>query len=287
MRLVEFWEDASRHTGVLTESGQVLDLSWLGLADVRGAWGIAADGARRQAVAVLAAHPPSAGLREAGALRWAPPIRPGKILGVGLNYLRHAEATPLGRPDHPVWFMRGPHTLVAHGEPLTEPANSQQLDWEGEVAVVVGAEAYRVRAEDVEQYVVGYTLFNDASVRDYQFRGPQWTLGKNFPGTGACGPWLLTADAMPAEGIALTTWVNGEKVQAGHTRDLLFGVADLLADVSAVMPLAPGDVILTGTPGGVGFTRQPPRFLRPGDICQVDGGGLGILRNPVCKAGEG
>lgn len=284
MRLVEFWEDHGRHLGSLLSEDTLVDLTRLGINISGGAsalyfsplWNVAQDAIKKA---------PRHALRSATSLKWAPPVRPRRIFGVGLNYLRHVETTPLDRPSHPVWFERGVHTLVAHEEPLLMPEQSSQLDWEGEVAVVMGQPTYRIGHDDAMALVAGITLFNDASVRDYQFRGPQWTLGKNFIGTGACGPWLLTPDEWPSDGIVLTTRVNGEIVQTGHTRDLLFDIPALIEDLSAVVPLEAGDMILTGTPAGVGFTRNPPRFLKSGDDCVIQGTGLGQLHN-VVRAGN-
>lgn len=216
-----------------------------------------------------------------------PPIAsPGKILCIGLNYALHTQETDWQQPEHPNVFVRYAHTLVGHGAAILRPRLSTALDYEGEVAVVIGRAAYDVDRDAALEHVGGYCLFNDASVRDIQRRTSQWTLGKNFPATGACGPWLTTADALPpgARGLSLTTRLNDQVMQTGNTNDLIFDVATLIAELSAVMPLAPGDLIVTGTPAGVGFTRQPPVFMRPGDRVCIAVPELGELSNPIADA---
>lgn len=217
-----------------------------------------------------------------------PPVPcPDKILCVGLNYVDHAiEIDPRNLPEYPVFFARFASTLVAHDQPIRRPSVSSQLDYEGEVAVVIGLGGRNIPCEAALSCVAGYALFNEASVRDYQFRTSQWFLGKNFDQTGAFGPELCTVDELPpgARGLRLTTSVNGEIRQEASTSDMLFGVDMLIASLSEAMTLVPGDVIVTGTPSGVGFALTPPRYLRPGDVVEVELEGYGILRNPVADA---
>jgi len=217
-----------------------------------------------------------------------PPVPdPDKIICVGLNYVDHAiEIDPRNLPEHPVFFGRMATTLVAHNAPLLRPRVSHQLDFEGEVAVIVGRGGRLIPREQALEHVAGYALFNEGSVRDYQFRGSQWFLGKNFDGTGGFGPELCTPEELPpgARGLRLTTRVNGELMQEASTVEMLFDVPTLLASLSEAMTLAPGDVIVTGTPSGVGFARTPPFFLKPGDVCEIELEGYGILRNPVADA---
>ncbi|WP_300156825.1 fumarylacetoacetate hydrolase family protein [Solidesulfovibrio sp.] len=223
------------------------------------------------------------------AVRLLPPVPdPGKILCVGLNYVDHAiEVDPRNLPEHPVFFARTASTLVAHDEPIERPAVSHMLDYEGEVAVVIGIGGRNIPREAALASVAGYALFNEASVRDYQFRTSQWFLGKNFDRTGAFGPELCTVDELPpgARGLRLTTAVNGEIMQEAATTDMLFGIDVLIATLSEAMTLCPGDVIVTGTPSGVGFALNPPRYLKPGDVVEVELEGYGVLRNPVTDAG--
>lgn len=213
---------------------------------------------------------------------------PGKILCVGLNYVDHAiEIDPKRLPEHPVFFGRLASTLIGHDAPLLRPRVSRQLDYEGEMAAVIGLGGRHIPPEAALAHVAGYALFNEGSVRDYQFRSSQWFLGKNFDGTGAFGPELCTTDELPpgAKGLRLTTSVNGEIVQETCTSDMLFDVARLVATLSEAMTLAPGDVLVTGTPSGVGFARTPPYFLKPGDVCEIELEGYGVLRNPVADEG--
>ncbi len=222
-------------------------------------------------------------------VRLLPPVPdPGKILCVGLNYVDHAiEVDPKSLPEHPVFFARLASTLVGHDAPLVRPLVSRMLDYEGEVAAVIGIGGRNIPREAALAHVAGYALFNEASVRDYQFRTSQWFLGKNFDDTGAFGPELCTTDELPpgACGLRLSTTVNGEVMQEASTSEMLFPVELLVATLSEAMTLSPGDVIVTGTPSGVGFALTPPRYLKPGDMVEVALEGYGVLRNSVIDAG--
>ncbi|MCE9667868.1 fumarylacetoacetate hydrolase family protein [Myxococcus stipitatus] len=211
---------------------------------------------------------------------------PGKFLCLGLNYVAHAAEATYEPPRHPVVFSRVSSGLLAHGEPLVVPTCSSQLDYEAELAVVVGRPGRHIPKERALEWVAGYTLFNDGSIRDYQKRTHQWTVGKNFDGTGPLGPELVTPDELPegARGLRIQMRVGGELLQDASTSDMIFDVATVLADLSEAMTLQPGDVIAMGTPSGVGAARTPPRFLREGDVCEVSVEGVGILRNPVIQA---
>lgn len=166
------------------------------------------------------------------------------------------------------------------------PLCSDKLDYEAELAIVIGKPGRNVREADALSHVFGYACFNDGSVRDYQRKSTQWTMGKNFDGTGPFGPDIVTADELPAgaAGLRIASRLNGQTMQNGNTRDMIFPVARTIALISEVMTLEPGDLIITGTPAGVGYARKPPVFLRPGDICEVEIEGIGILRNPVVSA---
>ncbi|HCR13269.1 MAG TPA: fumarylacetoacetate hydrolase family protein [Solidesulfovibrio sp.] len=223
-------------------------------------------------------------------VRLLPPVPdPCKILCVGLNYVDHAiEVDPKSLPEHPVFFARMASTLVGHDAPLVRPLVSRMLDYEGEVAAVIGIGGRNIPREAALAHIAGYALFNEASVRDYQFRTSQWFLGKNFDNTGAFGPELCTTDELPpgACGLRLSTTVNGEVMQEASTADMLFPLDLLVANLSEAMTLSPGDVIVTGTPSGVGFASTPPRYLKPGDMVEVALEGYGVLRNPVLDAGS-
>ncbi|GAA4342930.1 fumarylacetoacetate hydrolase family protein [Pigmentiphaga soli] len=215
---------------------------------------------------------------------YLPPLaRPPKIICVGLNYADHAKETKLEQPDYPTLFLRVPTSLAAHQAPLVRPAASDSLDFEGEVAVVLGKGGRFVDRERALELVAGYALFNDGSVREYQFRTTQWTAGKNFDRTGGFGPDLVTADELPpgARGLRIETRLNGQVVQSANTSDMLFDVATLISLISDVMTLEPGDVIVSGTPAGIGWTREPRLLMKAGDVCEVTVEGLGTLRNPV------
>uniref|UniRef100_I2Q7C2 2-keto-4-pentenoate hydratase/2-oxohepta-3-ene-1,7-dioic acid hydratase n=1 Tax=Desulfovibrio sp. U5L TaxID=596152 RepID=I2Q7C2_9BACT len=242
-----------------------------------------------EAVRQAAATPLAPAPLRFSSVRLLPPVPdPGKIICVGLNYVDHAiEIDPKSLPEHPVFFGRMASTLIGHDAPLLRPKVSRQLDYEGEVAAVIGLGGRHIPPEAALAHVAGYALFNEGSVRDYQFRSSQWFLGKNFDATGAFGPELCTTDELPpgAKGLRLTTSVNGEIVQEGCTSDMLFDVARLVSALSEAMTLAPGDVLVTGTPSGVGFARTPPYFLKPGDVCEIELEGYGVLRNPVADEG--
>ncbi|TAL55886.1 fumarylacetoacetate hydrolase family protein [Pandoraea sp.] len=219
-------------------------------------------------------------------LTFLPPLtRPPKIICAGLNYADHTKESKYEQPDYPTIFFRVATSLVAHGQPLVRPAvpDSEGLDFEGEIAAILGKGGRHIRPEDALAYVAGYAVFNDASVREYQFKSPQWTVGKNFDRTGGFGPDLVTADELPpgVKGLRLETRLNGKVVQSASTDDMLFDVASLISIVSQAMTLEAGDVIVTGTPSGIGWARTPKLLMRHGDVCEVSVEGIGTLRNPI------
>jgi acylpyruvate hydrolase len=218
------------------------------------------------------------------AVRLLPPVPvPPKILCVGLNYDDHLEESGLKKPAYPEIFARFATSLIAHQEPIRRPPESISLDYEAELAVVIGKPGRRIPQEQALDHVAGYSLFNDASVRDFQLRTPQWTMGKNFDGTGSFGPWLVTPDAVPpgARGLRIQGRLNGRVMQDARTDQLIFSVPALIEMISVAMSLERGDVIITGTPGGVGAARKPPVFMQPGDIFEVEIEGIGVLTNSV------
>jgi acylpyruvate hydrolase len=218
------------------------------------------------------------------AVRILPPVpKPPKILCVGLNYNDHLAESGLKKPAYPEIFARFATSLIAHGEPIRRPPESSALDYEAELAVVIGRGGRRIQRDRALDHVAGYSLFNDATIRDFQLRTPQWTMGKNFDATGAFGPWLVTPDAVPpgARKLRIQGRLNSRVMQDANTDQLIFGVPELIEMISVAMSLEPGDVIITGTPGGVGVARKPPVFMRPGDVFEVEIEGLGVLSNPV------
>jgi 2-keto-4-pentenoate hydratase/2-oxohepta-3-ene-1,7-dioic acid hydratase in catechol pathway len=207
---------------------------------------------------------------------------PDKIVCVGLNYETHRAET--GRPatEHPAIFIRFADTQVGHRQPIVRPRVSSQLDYEGELAVIIGRVGRYIPEAEALSHIAGYACYNDVTVRDWQRHTPQFTPGKNFPATGAFGPWMVTADeAGDPRNLQLTTRLNGKVVQQARIGEMIFPIERLVAYVSSFTPLRPGDVICTGTPGGVGFKRQPPLFMEPGDLVEVELSGIGILGNRV------
>jgi acylpyruvate hydrolase len=207
---------------------------------------------------------------------------PGKIICVGLNYAPHIAETNRERPTYPVLFTKFASALIGPSDPIVKPAETDQLDWEAELTIVVGRPGRRVRREDALAHVAGYTVANDITARDYQYRSHQWLQGKTWDQTTPVGPSLVTADELgDAAGLELTLTVNGDVMQSGNTSELIFDVATLIATVSEFTALVPGDLILTGTPGGVGYRRDPQVFLTPGDLVRVEIEGIGRLENRV------
>ncbi|MCW1838870.1 fumarylacetoacetate hydrolase family protein [Prosthecomicrobium hirschii] len=231
--------------------------------------------------AVAAATGPA--IDEAAAAFRLPLAVPGRIFCVGLNYADHAKESPYEKPNYPVYFLRVDTGLIPHGAAIVRPLVSTHLDFEGEIAAVIGTGGRNIPMDTALDHVAAYTIFNDGSIRDYQFKGPQWTLGKNFDETGPLGPWLVPAADLPPgiKGLRLQTRLNGQVVQEANTDDLLFPVAEVIARLSEAVTLKPGDVIATGTPAGVGFARKPPLFMKHGDVVEIEVEGIGILRNPV------
>ncbi|MCX4162532.1 MULTISPECIES: fumarylacetoacetate hydrolase family protein [Paraburkholderia] len=219
-------------------------------------------------------------------LKLLPPLsRPSKIICVGLNFADHTSESNYQQPDYPTLFFRVATSLVAHGQPIVRPAveDCDGVDYEGEIAVVIGRGGRHIRLEDALSHVVGYSLFNDGSIREYQFKTPQWTVGKNFDATGAFGPDLVTADELPpgVEGLRLETRLNGQVVQSASTDEMVFNVASLISIISEAITLEPGDVIVSGTPSGIGWARQPKLLMKAGDVCEVSVEKIGTLRNVI------
>lgn len=217
---------------------------------------------------------------------YLPPIpNPGKIMCLGLNYRDHAAEIGMPIPDLPIVFARVAGSLAGHNQPIRLNPLSTQFDFEGEVAAVIGRRARAVPREQALDYVFGYAPFNDLTYRDYQLRTPQWTIGKNFDGTGPFGPLVVTADELPlgARGLRIVTRINGTTVQDGNTENMIFDVAESIAQLSQTMTLEPGDLIMTGTPAGVGAGRKPPLWLKAGDRCEVEVEGIGTLSNEIVQ----
>lgn len=222
---------------------------------------------------------------DAAAVELLPPLpRPPKFICVARNYGAHAAEAKKELLDYPNLFVRFSQTLVGDRAEVMRPFVSDELDWEGELAFVIGRGGRHIAEEDAYDHIFGYSIFNDVTVRDYQFRVPQFVGGKNFDTSGPFGPSLVTADEVPDPlALDLEVRVNNDVVQSANTGEMLFKIPFLVAHISEFVSLEPGDVIATGTPAGVGFVRKPPRFLVPGDVMTVSITGLGELKNPVVQ----
>ncbi len=220
-------------------------------------------------------------------VRWLPPLLPSKIIGIGLNYWDHCREQNVEPPRQPVLFPKWGNALNGHLRPIALPEESDQVDFEAELAVVVGRRASRLDEAEALGAVFGYTTFNDVTARDFQREGGQWGRGKSQDTFAPMGPWVVTADEVPdPQSLPIRCRVNGTLYQDSNTREMIFPVRRLLAFISRGITLYPGDVIATGTPHGVGVFRKPPIFLRPGDRVEVEIEGIGRLVNPVVAAGE-
>jgi 2-keto-4-pentenoate hydratase/2-oxohepta-3-ene-1,7-dioic acid hydratase in catechol pathway len=219
-----------------------------------------------------------------GKAKVLPPFpTPPKIICVGLNYRDHSAESGFKQPDYPTLFTRFATSLVGHGAPVIRPKVSDKFDYEGELVAIVGEGGRHISKDKALEHVAGYSIFNDVSVRDYQFKSPQWTVGKNFDGTGPFGPVFVTADELPAgaKGLKIQTRLDGQIMQDANTDDMVFDVATLIAVISEAITLESGDVIVTGTPSGVGQSRKPPVFMKAGDRVEVEIEKIGVLSNPV------
>jgi 2-keto-4-pentenoate hydratase/2-oxohepta-3-ene-1,7-dioic acid hydratase in catechol pathway len=279
MKLVSFIHNGRQSYGVLVDDG-IVDAALV----ASDAGHTLREALERGGLSVLAEFARGATARIAPSdVQWLPVIPdPQKILCVGINYLTHVKETGREVPKYPMIFTRFADSQTAHDAPIVCPHASEQLDYEGELAVVIGRTARHVKAADALDYVAGYACYNDGSVRDWQKHTIQFGPGKNFPATGAFGPWLVSADEIddPSR-LTLTTRLNGVVVQEAGTDDLVFDVPALIEYCSTFTELNPGDVIITGTPGGVGAFRNPPLWMKPGDVVEVVVSGIGTLRNTI------
>jgi len=286
MRFVSFSKAGGSAVG-LRQGDSIIDLSVAAPKLPRTLAGILAAGASAKAeLKKVAAKPRKNAVLKASKVKLLPPIpAPGKILCIGLNYKDHAAEMGNPLPTYPVVFTRFISTLVPHGGKMLTPRASTMLDYEAELAVIIGKRGRNIAKDKALSHVGGYACFNDGSIRDYQMKTSQFTLGKNFDGTGAFGPDLVTPDELPkgAHGLKIMCRLNGKTMQDGTTADLVFDVAALIAEISTVMTLEPGDVIITGTPAGVGMGRNPKVFMKPGDVCEIEIEKIGVLRTPIAQ----
>ena len=282
MQFVSFYVSDIPRLGVMTDDG-IIDLAAAQPqipSDLVAALASGADllAAANAAIASNAARLPLAGIR------YAPVVpRPGKIICLGLNYFDHAKEGGREKPDYPWFFLRGATSLIAHGEAGLRPRVSERFDYEAELAVVIGKKARHLTQANALDCVFGYSCFNDMSVRDYQKKTPQWTIGKNFDGTGALGPVLVSADQLSpgATGLRIQSRLNGKVMQDADTSDMIWGVAETIALLTECLTLEPGDVIAMGTPAGVGQARTPPVWMKHGDTIEIEIDGIGLLSNPI------
>ena len=284
MRLVSFTKDSSDRIGYLN-GDRVVDLSVAAPdlpSSLAGLLALGSEGLAEAKRAALAADN-DASIPESE-IDYIPLIpSPPKIICIGRNYAAHAKEGGVEPPTYPEIFFRGATSLVAHQSPIVRPLCSDKLDYEAELVAIVGRRAKNVSAEDALSVIAGYSIFNDATLRDYQRKSSQWTIGKNFDNTGALGPMFVSADELPAgaDGLRIQTRLNGKTMQDANTRDFIFPIGDLVVKLSECMTLEPGDIIVTGTPAGVGYARTPPVFMKAGDVCEVEIEGIGTLSNTV------
>lgn len=286
MRFLSFESHGHSKLGWIKDAASTsfIDLSLLGLSlptDLKTL--ITTPGAMAAAHAAAQQAPASA-IVALASVHLLPLIpNPGKIVCMGLNYADHAKEGGNARPDYPSFFLRGATSMVGHHSPIVRPKASTQLDYEAELAVIIGQRARHLTAANALSCVAGYSCFNDASIRDYQRKANQWTIGKNFDGTGPFGPWMVTPDELPpgCEGVRIQSRLNGKVMQDANTKDFLWNVVESLRIITECMTLEPGDVIITGTPAGVGYARTPPVWMAPGDVCEIEIEGIGTLSNPI------
>ena len=274
MRWMSFCFQGKPSFGYLKNGGELVDVGiGSGLDSLKQAL-------RQCALEELVAGSAKAPIRSLGSVKFLPPIpNPDKILCVGLNYRDHQAETGKGGEDYPTIFVRFANSQVGHNGEMVRPRESSNLDYEGEIALVVGKSGRRIDLDESLNHVFGYSIYNDGSVRDYQSHTSQFTPGKNFIQTGGFGPWVVTPDEIDnLDSMTLSTFLNGERMQYANASQLVFGFDELIAYCSTFTELDPGDVIVTGTPGGVGASHKPPKFMDDGDVVEVSVEPIGSLR---------
>jgi len=279
MKLVSFERQGRPGFGAVVDTGVVdLGAAFGGrIADLKAL--LAAD-AVAEAGRLAAGRKPDFALADVTLLPVIP--EPGKIWCCGLNYHEHVLETNREVTEQPTFFLRVADSQVGHGQAIVRPKESEQLDYEAEIAVIIGRGGRRIREADVASHIAGYACYNDGSVRDWQRHTSQWGPGKNFWRTGGFGPWMVTADEIPfGTNLTLVTRLNGQEMQRASTDMMIHSIARQVAYVSTIAPLQPGDVIVTGTPGGVGARRKPPVWMKAGDVVEIEVERVGVLRNPI------
>jgi acylpyruvate hydrolase len=286
MKIVGFHTNEGLHLGVI-EGEEVIDLQAVdrNAPHDLGEW-LRRDNGDLSPLKDLARRAPASARRPLAGLNFALPVaRPGKIICLGLNYLEHIKEgfQRDNVPKFPTIFMRCQTSLLAHGKPMIRPQVTETLDYEAEMVAIVGKRAKHLDLSNAVSCIAGYSCFNEGSVREFQRKTTQWDMGKNFDGTGAFGPWMVTADELPpgGKGLKIQTRLNGEVMQSDNTDNMMFPVAETIAYITQGMTLEPGDIIVTGTPSGVGFARKPPVWMKNGDTCEIDIERIGVLKNPI------
>jgi 2-keto-4-pentenoate hydratase/2-oxohepta-3-ene-1,7-dioic acid hydratase in catechol pathway len=280
LQFVTIQREGYHEPGVLVDN-EVFGLRGAGFPDILPLIAGGEDALDR--VSRWAYSPPGGERFQAGQVRFLAPIpRPPKIICIGLNYRDHAEETNMAIPDVPTMFAKFPTALTGHGQPIVLPKNSAKPDYEAEFAVVIGKGGRHIPEERWRDHVFGYTIMNDVTARDFQMATSQWMIGKTFDTFAPLGPAIVTADEIEdPHSLDISLNLSGDTMQKSNTRNMIFPVPRLISYLSSVFTLEVGDIIATGTPAGVGFTRKPPRWLKPGDECRVRIEGIGELVNPV------
>ncbi|MEX2129434.1 MAG: fumarylacetoacetate hydrolase family protein [Xanthobacteraceae bacterium] len=286
MKIIGFEAKEGLRLGVV-EGDQVVDLQAVDAslpADLRQI--LARNNGDLAPLADLARRAPAAARKPLAGLNYARPVAsPGKVICLGLNYLEHVkEGTQRDNvPKFPTIFMRCNTSLVAHDRPMIRPRVSETFDYEAELVLIVGKKARHLTMANAYSCIAGYSCFNDGSIREYQRRTTQWDMGKNFDATGGFGPWMVTADELPAgaKGLKIESRLNGQVMQSDNTDNMMFPIAETLVDITQGMTLEPGDLVVTGTPSGVGFARKPPVWMKAGDTIEIDIEKVGILKNVI------
>jgi acylpyruvate hydrolase len=286
MKIVGFETAEGLRLGVM-EGDHVIDLQAID-ASVPADLGalLAKENGDLKPIAELARRAPASALRPLKGLRYALPVaNPGKIVCLGLNYLKHAKEGPQqdNIPKYPSIFMRCRTSLAAHESPLLRPRASETFDYEAELVLIIGRKAKHLTLADAYSCIAGYSCFNEGSIREFQRFTTQWDMGKNFDRTGGFGPWMVTADELSAgaKGLKIESRLNGQVMQSDNTASMMFPVAETLVYITQGMTLEPGDLVVTGTPSGVGHARKPPVWMKAGDVIEVEIEKIGILKNPV------
>jgi len=279
MKLISFLYNNTPSYGIVT-GDDVLDLTPILGAQAPDLKRLIAHNLFGAAAAAAKAHKPTLKYSQLTLLPVIP--NPNKIICVGLNYGEHVRETGREITESPALFLRVSESQVGHGQDIIRPPESTRLDYEGEIAVIIGSGGRRIKEADAWNHIAGYACYNDGSVRDWQVQTSQWTAGKNFWRTGGFGPWMVTADEIaPDQKMTLTTRLNGVELQRASTDMMIHSIPRQIAYISTVVPLEPGDVIVTGTPGGVGNKRTPQLFMKPGDVAEIEVDAIGILRNGI------